>query len=290
MTNQLLTPTEIRELASKLDLKPTKKLGQNFVTDQNTVEKIVRTSKVSKDSIVLEVGPGLGSLTLALLATGAKVFAVEIDQRLAELLPITAKAKGFSGDQLEVINKDALEITTNEVKNPNILVANLPYNVSVPVIIHILETFPSIENYLVMVQSEVADRLAASPGSRTYGSPSVKLQWYGEVSKAGSVSRSVFWPVPNVDSDLVQITRKKDVDQSIRKELFGVVDAAFSQRRKMLRSALSSMCAGSEKASEILESAQIDPQLRGEALNVDDYVRLTYAMKKSGITINSTRS
>jgi 16S rRNA (adenine1518-N6/adenine1519-N6)-dimethyltransferase len=158
------------------------------------------------------------------------------------------------------------------------------------VIIHILETFPSIENYLVMVQSEVADRLAASPGSRTYGSPSVKLQWYGEVSKAGSVSRSVFWPVPNVDSDLVQITRKKDVDQSIRKELFGVVDAAFSQRRKMLRSALSSMCAGSEKASEILESAQIDPQLRGEALNVDDYVRLTYAMKKSGITINSTRS
>jgi 16S rRNA (adenine1518-N6/adenine1519-N6)-dimethyltransferase len=290
MTNQLLTPTEIRELASKLDLKPTKKLGQNFVTDQNTVEKIVRTSKVSKDSVVLEVGPGLGSLTLALLATGAKVFAVEIDQRLAELLPITAKAKGFSGDQLEVINKDALEITTNDIKNPNILVANLPYNVSVPVIIHILETFPSIENYLVMVQSEVADRLAASPGSRTYGSPSVKLQWYGEVSKAGSVSRSVFWPVPNVDSDLVQITRKKDVDQSIRKELFAVVDAAFSQRRKMLRSALSSMCAGSEKASEILESAQIDPQLRGEALNVDDYVRLTYAMKKSGITINSTRS
>jgi len=290
MTNQLLTPTEIRELASKLDLKPTKKLGQNFVTDQNTVEKIVRTSKVSKDSVVLEVGPGLGSLTLALLATGAKVFAVEIDQRLAELLPITAKAKGFSGDQLEVINKDALEITTNDIKNPNILVANLPYNVSVPVIIHILETFPSIENYLVMVQSEVADRLAASPGSRTYGSPSVKLQWYGEVSKAGSVSRSVFWPVPNVDSDLVQITRKKDVDQLIRKELFAVVDAAFSQRRKMLRSALSSMCAGSEKASEILESAQIDPQLRGEALNVDDYVRLTYAMKKSGITINSTRS
>ena len=290
MTNQLLTPTEIRELASKLDLKPTKKLGQNFVTDQNTVEKIVRTSKVSKDSVVLEVGPGLGSLTLALLATGAKVFAVEIDQRLAELLPITAKAKGFSGDQLEVINKDALEITTNDIKNPNILVANLPYNVSVPVIIHILETFPSIENYLVMVQSEVADRLAASPGSRTYGSPSVKLQWYGEVSKAASVSRSVFWPVPNVDSDLVQITRKKDVDQSIRKELFAVVDAAFSQRRKMLRSALSSMCAGSEKASEILESAQIDPQLRGEALNVDDYVRLTYAMKKSGITINSTRS
>jgi 16S rRNA (adenine1518-N6/adenine1519-N6)-dimethyltransferase len=283
MTNQLLTTTEIRELASKLDLKPTKKLGQNFVTDQNTVEKIVRTSNVTKDSHVLEVGPGLGSLTLALLAKGAKVTAVEIDSRLAELLPITAKSKGFSDSQLSVINKDALEITPNDVKNPDVLVANLPYNVSVPVIIHILENFPSIKNYLVMVQSEVADRLAAGPGSRTYGSPSVKLQWYAEVSKAGSISRNVFWPVPNVDSDLVQINRKDDVDDSIRRELFAVVDAAFSQRRKMLRSALSSMCGGSE-------SAQIDPQLRGEALNVSDYVRLTYAMKKSGVTITSNRS
>jgi len=276
MTNQLLTTTEIRELASKLDLKPTKKLGQNFVTDQNTVEKIVRTSNVTKDSHVLEVGPGLGSLTLALLAKGANVTAVEIDSR--------------NDSQLGVINKDALEITTSDVQNPDVLVANLPYNVSVPVIIHILENFPSIKNYLVMVQSEVADRLAAGPGSRTYGSPSVKLQWYAEVSKAGSISRNVFWPVPNVDSDLVQINRKADVDESIRKELFAVVDAAFSQRRKMLRSALSSMCGGSEKASEILESAQIDPQLRGEALNVSDYVRLTYAMKKSGVTITSNRS
>ncbi|MCX6458437.1 MAG: 16S rRNA (adenine(1518)-N(6)/adenine(1519)-N(6))-dimethyltransferase RsmA [Actinobacteria bacterium] len=290
MTNQLLTTTEIRDLASKLDLKPTKKLGQNFVTDQNTVEKIVRTSNVTKDSHVLEVGPGLGSLTLALLAKGAKVTAVEIDSRLAVLLPITAKSKGFSDSQLSVINKDALEITTSDVKNPDVLVANLPYNVSVPVIIHILENFSSIKNYLVMVQSEVADRLAAGPGSRTYGSPSVKLQWYAEVSKAGSISRNVFWPVPNVDSDLVQINRKKDVDESIRKELFAVVDAAFSQRRKMLRSALGSMCGGSEKASQILESAQIDPQLRGEALNVSDYVRLTYAMKKSGVTITSNRS
>ncbi len=290
MTNQLLTTTEIRELASKLDLKPTKKLGQNFVTDQNTVEKIVRTSDVTKDSHVLEVGPGLGSLTLALLATGAKVTAVEIDSRLADLLPITAKSKGFSDSQLSVINKDALEITTSDVKNPDVLVANLPYNVSVPVIIHILENFPSIKNYLVMVQSEVADRLAAGPGSRTYGSPSVKLQWYAEVSKAGSISRNVFWPVPNVDSDLVQINRKADVDESIRKELFAVVEAAFSQSRNMLRSALSSMCGVSEKASEILESAQIDPQLRGEALNVSDYVRLTYAMKKSGVTITSNRS
>ena len=168
--------------------------------------------------------------------------------------------------------------------------ANLPYNVSVPVIIHILETFPSIKNYLVMVQSEVADRLAASPGSRTYGSPSVKLQWYAEVSKAGSISRNVFWPVPNVDSDLVQLHRRNNVDESIRKELFAVVDAAFSQRRKMLRSALSSMCGGSEKASEILESVQIDPRLRGEALNVSDYVRLTEGMKKSGVRITSSRS
>lgn len=290
MTNQLLNPTEIRELAAKLGLKPTKKLGQNFVIDQNTVEKIVRTSNVSKDSIVLEVGPGLGSLTLALMATGAKVIAVEIDERLAEILPNTAKAKGFGESQLIVINKDALEISKNDVYNPDVLVANLPYNVSVPVIIHILETFPSIKNYLVMVQSEVADRLAANPGSRTYGSPSVKLQWYAEVSKAGSISRNVFWPVPNVDSDLVQLHRRNNVDESIRKELFAVVDAAFSQRRKMLRSALSSMCGGSEKASEILESVQIDPRLRGEALNVSDYVRLTEGMKKSGVRITSSRS
>jgi 16S rRNA (adenine1518-N6/adenine1519-N6)-dimethyltransferase len=289
MTNQLLNPTEIRELAAKLGLKPTKKLGQNFVIDQNMVEKIVRTSNVSKDSIVLEVGPGLGSLTLALMATGAKVIAVEIDERLAELLPNTAKAKGFGESQLIVINKDALEISKSDVNNPDVLVANLPYNVSVPVIIHILETFPSIKNYLVMVQSEVADRLAASPGSRTYGSPSVKLQWYAEVSKAGSISRNVFWPVPNVDSDLVQLHRRNNVDESIRKELFAVVDAAFSQRRKMLRSALSSMCGGSEKASEILESVQIDPRLRGEALNVSDYVRLTEGMKKSGVRITSSR-
>lgn len=290
MTNQLLNPTEIRELAAKLGLKPTKKLGQNFVIDQNTVEKIVRTSNVSKDSIVLEVGPGLGSLTLALMATGAKVIAVEIDERLAQLLPNTAKAKGFGESQLIVINKDALEISKSDVNNPDVLVANLPYNVSVPVIIHILETFPSIKNYLVMVQSEVADRLAANPGSRTYGSPSVKLQWYAEVSKAGSISRNVFWPVPNVDSDLVQLHRRNNVDESIRKELFAVVDAAFSQRRKMLRSALSSMCGGSEKASEILESVQIDPRLRGEALNVSDYVRLTEGMKKSGVRITSSRS
>ena len=290
MTNQLLNPTEIRELAAKLGLKPTKKLGQNFVIDQNMVEKIVRTSNVSKDSIVLEVGPGLGSLTLALMATGAKVIAVEIDERLAEILPNTAKAKGFGESQLIVINKDALEISKNDVNNPDVLVANLPYNVSVPVIIHIIETFPSIKNYLVMVQSEVADRLAANPGSRTYGSPSVKLQWYAEVSKAGSISRNVFWPVPNVDSDLVQLHRRNNVDESIRKELFAVVDAAFSQRRKMLRSALSSMCGGSEKASEILESVQIDPRLRGEALNVSDYVRLTEGMKKSGVRITSSRS
>ena len=289
MTNQLLNPTEIRELAAKLGLKPTKKLGQNFVIDQNMVEKIVRTSNVSKDSIVLEVGPGLGSLTLGLMATGAKVIAVEIDERLAEILPNTAKAKGFGESQLIVINKDALEISKSDVNNPDVLVANLPYNVSVPVIIHILETFPSIKNYLVMVQSEVADRLAANPGSRTYGSPSVKLQWYAEVSKAGSISRNVFWPVPNVDSDLVQLHRRNNVDESIRKELFAVVDAAFSQRRKMLRSALSSMCGGSEKASEILESVQIDPRLRGEALNVSDYVRLTEGMKKSGVRITSSR-
>jgi len=290
MTNQLLNASEIRELAAKLNLKPTKKLGQNFVIDQNTVEKIVRVSGTNTESVVLEIGPGLGSLTLALLAAGAKVVAVEIDNRLAEILPNTVADKGFKKEQLQVVNKDAMNLLPNDLASaPDTLVANLPYNVSVPVILHILEHFPNIKNYLVMVQSEVADRLAAKAGSRTYGSPSVKLQWYADVSIAGQVSRNVFWPVPNVDSDLVSFKRKSNIDESMRQDLFAVIDASFSQRRKMLRSCLSAMCGGSEKASEILKSANIDPQLRGEALQVADYVRLTNAMKTSGITMKSNR-
>mgnify|MGYP003340181886 FL=1 len=283
MSSQLLNATEIRDLAKKINLKPTKKLGQNFVIDQNTVEKIVKTAQIDKSSNVIEIGPGLGSLTLALLQTGAKVTAIEIDEKLAKLLPQTAKNKGLNEQNLKVINKDALKIKDSEVDSSvNVLVANLPYNVSVPVILHFLEVFPNIKKYLVMVQSEVADRLASPAGSKTYGAPSVKVQWYGQVKKSFAISRNIFWPVPNVDSDLVEINRSKKIDETMRNNLFTLIDLAFEQRRKMLRSALSSIFGGSEKASLILQSAQIDPQLRGEALSVDDYVRLTNVMRKSG--------
>jgi 16S rRNA (adenine1518-N6/adenine1519-N6)-dimethyltransferase len=291
MSNQLLNTSEIRELAQSLDLKPTKKLGQNFVTDQNTVEKIVRIAQIGTNKTVLEIGPGLGSLTLALLANSAKVVAVEIDERLATLLPKTAKQKGFDTNKLVVINKDALLLTESDIEDkPEVLVANLPYNVSVPVILHMLEKFHFIKHYLVMVQSEVADRLAAKPGSKIYGAPSVKLQWYADVKKSGSISRNVFWPVPNVDSDLVEIDRLKDVDVNLRKDLFAIIDIAFAQRRKMLRSCFSSVCGGSTKASELLTLAKIDPQLRGEALAVSDYLRLTEVMQKNNIKIDSKRS
>ena len=283
MSSQLLNATEIRDLAKKINLKPTKKLGQNFVIDQNTVEKIVKTAQIDKSSNVIEIGPGLGSLTLALLQTGAKVTAIEIDEKLAKLLPQTAKNKGLNEQNLKVINKDALKIKNSDVDSSvNVLVANLPYNVSVPVILHFLEVFPNIKKYLVMVQSEVADRLASPAGSKTYGAPSVKVQWYGQVKKSFAISRNIFWPVPNVDSDLVEINRSKKIDETMRNNLFTLIDLAFEQRRKMLRSALSSLFGGSEKASLILQSAQIDPQLRGEALSVDDYVRLTNVMRKSG--------
>ena len=283
MSSQLLNATEIRDLAKKINLKPTKKLGQNFVIDQNTVEKIVKTAQIDKSSNVIEIGPGLGSLTLALLQTGAKVTAIEIDEKLAKLLPQTAKNKGLNEQNLKVINKDALKIKNSDVDSSvNVLVANLPYNVSVPVILHFLEVFPNIKKYLVMVQSEVADRLASPAGSKTYGAPSVKVQWYGQVKKSFAISRNIFWPVPNVDSDLVEINRSKKIDETMRNNLFTLIDLAFEQRRKMLRSALSSIFGGSEKASLILQSAQIDPQLRGEALSVDDYVRLTNVMRKSG--------
>ena len=283
MSSQLLNATEIRDLAKKINLKPTKKLGQNFVIDQNTVEKIVKTAQIDKSSNVIEIGPGLGSLTLALLQTGAKVTAIEIDEKLAKLLPQTAKNKGLNEQNLKVRNKDALKIKDSEVDSSvNVLVANLPYNVSVPVILHFLEVFPNIKKYLVMVQSEVADRLASPAGSKTYGAPSVKVQWYGQVKKSFAISRNIFWPVPNVDSDLVEINRSKKIDETMRNNLFTLIDLAFEQRRKMLRSALSSIFGGSEKASLILQSAQIDPQLRGEALSVDDYVRLTNVMRKSG--------
>ncbi|MFJ3382030.1 16S rRNA (adenine(1518)-N(6)/adenine(1519)-N(6))-dimethyltransferase RsmA [Curtobacterium sp. NPDC090217] len=271
----LLGPTEIRDLAAKLDVTPTKKLGQNFVHDANTVRRIVASGGVTAESRVLEVGPGLGSLTLGLTETGAAVTAVEIDARLAAQLPATVSAMQPAA-QLTVVHQDALKVAADDLPvAPTHLVANLPYNVSVPVLLHLLATFPSIERLLVMVQAEVGYRLAADPGSKVYGSPSVKAAWYGDWRIAGQVSRQVFWPVPNVDSVLVGFVRKDPPgDELLRSRVFALVDAAFQQRRKMLRQALSGILGGSAHASEVLEASGIAPTARGEELGVDDFVRL----------------
>ena len=264
----LLGAAQIRELAAALDLKPSKSLGQNFVIDSNVCTKIVRTAAVGPTDIALEIGPGLGSLTLALLESAASVVAVEIDSRLAGQLPITVANHFEHPENLTVLNQDALTIQTLPV-DPTVLVANLPYNVSVPVLLHLLEKFGSLRTGVVMVQAEVADRLAAKPGTKDYGIPSVKAAWWAEVKGAGSVSRSVFWPAPNVDSKLVSFTRRQTPgDEVLRRKVFTIIDAAFAQRRKMLRSALSSLYGSSSAAEEILMRAKIDPTLRGEALEI----------------------
>ncbi|MCU1581718.1 MAG: rRNA ((1518)-N(6)/adenine(1519)-N(6))-dimethyltransferase [Microbacteriaceae bacterium] len=273
----LLGPAEIRDLAELLGIQPTKKLGQNFVIDANTVRRIVRVAGVEAGGSVVEVGPGLGSLTLGLLETGASVVAVEIDKRLAAQLPLTVSL--FQPDAaLTVVAEDAMKITELP-GNPTTLVANLPYNISVPVLLHFLEHFPFIDNGLVMVQSEVGQRLAAPPGSKIYGSPSVKAAWYGSWRLAGQVSRQVFWPVPNVDSILVSFALREAVigTEAERVATFALVDAAFQQRRKMLRQALAVVLGGSAAASEQLERAGIAPTARGEELTVDDFVALARA-------------
>ncbi|TCL78556.1 MULTISPECIES: 16S rRNA (adenine(1518)-N(6)/adenine(1519)-N(6))-dimethyltransferase RsmA [unclassified Curtobacterium] len=271
----LLGPAEIRELAAELDVTPTKKLGQNFVHDANTVRRIVSVAGVTPSSRVLEIGPGLGSLTLGLTETGAHVTAVEIDKRLAVRLPSTVSAMQPEAS-LTVVQQDAMTVAASDLDTePTHLVANLPYNISVPVLLHLLATFPSIERSLVMVQAEVGYRLAAGPGSKVYGSPSVKAAWYGSWSTAGLVSRQVFWPVPNVDSVLVAFDRHEPPGgERLRSRVFTLVDAAFQQRRKMLRQSLSGVLGGSAHASEVLTAAGIDPTARGEAIGVDDFVRL----------------
>lgn len=275
MTVSLLGATEIRRLAAELDVTPTKKLGQNFVVDANTVRKIVQAARVQPGERVVEVGPGLGSLTLAILEAGAAVTAVEIDHRLAARLPQTAAERGVPEGMLTVVDADALRITELPGE-PAVLVANLPYNVSVPVLLHFLETFPYLQRGVVMVQAEVAERLAAKPGSKIYGSPSVKAAWYGEWKLTGTVSRQVFWPVPNVDSLLVGFDRAEGErgDEDERRRTFLVVDAAFNQRRKMLRQALSGIFGSSSAASEALVAAGVAPTARGEDLTVDDYQRI----------------
>lgn len=277
----LLGATEIRALAASLNTSPTKKLGQNFVIDPNTVRRIVTQAHVGESDIVVEIGPGLGSLTLALLPSVAKVLAVEIDPVLAGALPSTIALHAPSlKDNLTVINADAMRITELPAA-PTHLVANLPYNVSVPVVLHFLETFPSLREILVMVQAEVADRMAAGPGSKIYGVPSVKMAWYGEVTKAGSVGRNVFWPAPNVDSGLVRLVRKdREFDPALRELTFTIVDAAFGQRRKTLRTALGSALGTPQNVESILRDAGIDPGLRGEQLSLEDFVAIAQSAKK----------
>ncbi|TFD82269.1 16S rRNA (adenine(1518)-N(6)/adenine(1519)-N(6))-dimethyltransferase RsmA [Cryobacterium sp. Sr8] len=273
----LLGPSEIRDLAEMLGVNPTKKLGQNFVIDGNTVRRIVKVAGITADDTVVEVGPGLGSLTLGLLETGARVVAVEIDARLAEQLPLTVELMQ-PGSPLTVIRDDAMRILAIPGE-PTRLVANLPYNVSVPVLLHLLEHFPSIRAGVVMVQAEVGERLAAPPGSKVYGSPSVKAAWYGAFRTAGKVSRQVFWPVPNVDSILVAFERRDEPLESeeLRLATFALVDAAFQQRRKMLRQSLSARFGDSATASQRITAAGIDPTARGEQLTVNDFLAIARA-------------
>lgn len=277
MTGSLLGPAQIRDLAELLGIQPTKKLGQNFVIDANTVRRIVKSAGVTDGEIVVEVGPGLGSLTLGLLETGASVVAVEIDKRLAEQLPVTV-AELQPAAVLTVLTADALKVTELP-GDPTVLVANLPYNVSVPVLLHFLEHFPSIQRGLVMVQAEVGQRVAAGPGSKVYGSPSVKAAWYGAFSTAGQVSRQVFWPVPNVDSILVRFQRHEQPGTELeRLTTFELVDAAFQQRRKMLRQALSVLLGDSAAAAARLEAAGVAPTARGEELTVADFLAIARAV------------
>lgn len=273
---ELLDPRTLRSLAAELDLRPTKQRGQNFVHDANTVRRIVAASGVGAQDVVLEIGPGLGSLTLGLLDVASHVTVVEIEPALAQRLPRTvAQRAPETAENLTVIEADALSIDDLPDPQPTALVANLPYNVSVPVLLHVLARFPSVQRGLVMVQLEVADRLVATPGSKVYGVPSVKLAWYASSARIGTVPPTVFWPVPNVDSGLVCLTRHAPPDTSAsREQVFDVIDAAFAQRRKMLRGALAGLFGGSAAATAALERAGVDPQARGEVLSIDDFVMI----------------
>jgi 16S rRNA (adenine1518-N6/adenine1519-N6)-dimethyltransferase len=278
--NGLLGPAEIRSLAARLGVRPSKRLGQNFVTDPGTVRRIVTLAGLAPEDVVLEVGPGFGSLTLALLPAARQVTAVEVDPVLAAELPLTAARHAAAlAERLVVVTADAARITSVPPDAPTALVANLPYNVAVPVVLHLLAMIPSLRRGLVMVQAEVADRMTAPPGSRVYGVPSVKLAWYAEARRAGPVPRSVFWPVPNVDSGLVAFSRRDPpaVAGASRDEVFAVVDAAFAQRRKTLRAALAGWAGSAPRAEQVLRAAGVDPQARGESLEVGAFARIAAA-------------
>jgi 16S rRNA (adenine1518-N6/adenine1519-N6)-dimethyltransferase len=272
---RLLGADDVRRLAAELDLRPTKQRGQNFVIDPNTVRRIVRESGIGPDDTVVEVGPGLGSLTLALLEATDRVVAIELDEVLAPRLERTIEEHA-PGKRVTVIHQDALKVDTVPGE-PTALVANLPYNVSVPVLLHLMERLPTLRKGLVMVQAEVADRLAAKPGSKTYGVPSVKAAWYADVRRAGPVGRNVFWPAPNVDSGLVAWThREPPATTATREQVFAVVDAAFAQRRKTLRGALKAVYGST--VDEAIETTGIDPTVRGEVLDVTQFARIAEAL------------
>lgn len=279
----LLTHRDIRELAEAAGIRPSKQRGQNFVMDPNTVRTIVGRAHLEPGRSVLEVGPGLGSLTLGLLEAGADVVAVELDRGLAELLPLTLRARGVAEDRFRLVHADALQVTElpslPRAGEPTALVANLPYNVATPILLTVLERFPSIRTALVMVQSEVVDRLAAGPGSRTYGAPSVKAAWYGRTEHAGRISRQIFWPVPNVDSALVELVRHETPlgDEAERARVFAVVDAAFAQRRKTLRAALAGWAGSAPRAEAVLRAAGVDPSARGETLEIAQFQAIARA-------------
>jgi 16S rRNA (adenine1518-N6/adenine1519-N6)-dimethyltransferase len=274
----LLGPAEIRALAARLGVRPTKALGQNFVHDPNTVRRIVRAAELDPADVVVEVGPGLGSLTLGLLSECARVYAVEIDPTLAGALPGTVAGHDPEhAGRLRVVNADALRIGADELAGATALVANLPYNVAVPVVLHLLATCPGIRHGLVMVQQEVADRLTAGPGSKAYGIPSVKLAWYAHSRRAGRVPPNVFWPVPNVESGLVAFTRREPPAEVDRRQVFAVVDAAFAQRRKTLRAALAGWAGGPERAATLLAAAGVAPAARGESLTVGQFAAIAAA-------------
>ena len=282
---RLLTPGDVRDMAERLGVRPSKRLGQNFVVEPGTVRRIAALAALEPHDVVLEVGPGLGSLTLALLEAGAgQVVGVEIDPVLAAELPRTIAARAPDrADRMAVVAADALHIEGHDLPAaPSVLVANLPYNVAVPVLLHLLAALPSLRRGLVMVQAEVAQRMCAAPGSRVYGTPSVKLAWYAAARPAGPVPRSVFWPVPNVDSRLVAFTRRDPPDTTAsREEVFAVVDAAFRQRRKTLRAALSGWAGSAPEAERLLRAARLDPGARGESLGVAEFARLAAAKKSA---------
>lgn len=292
VTDGLLGAADLRRLAADIGLRPTKTLGQNFLHDANTVRRIVRTAALRPDDVVVEIGPGLGSLTLGLLPACRTVLAVEVDPALAAALPGTVEDRlpGYA-TRLRVVAGDALRLTqlpgglpgSPPGPAPSAMVANLPYNIAVPVLLHLLDLLPTLRMVLVMVQAEVAERLAAPPGSRVYGVPSVKAAWYATVRRAGTVSRKVFWPEPNVDSGLVLLARRPPPAGAPREAVFAVVDAAFSQRRKTLRSALAGLAGSPARAEEVLRAAGVDPGARGEVLDVPAFVRIAAALQDNAL-------